>query len=124
MPVAAWVCGRSFSGIAGSNSAEVWIFVSCECCVLSGWGDPSFSGNLSSTCECVCVCVCVSLGVTSCNNNPPDLQREGRRSKLLTLTGSQQTVIYIRLRTAGITLFTSNSHCTCRFIFISSLYVT
>ena len=57
--MAAWVCGRSFAGIAVSSSAEVQIVFSCECCVLSGRTDPSFSGNLPSTCEYVCVCVCV-----------------------------------------------------------------
>jgi hypothetical protein len=30
-------------------------------------------------CVCVCVCVCVSLSVVRCNNNPPHLQREGRK---------------------------------------------
>jgi hypothetical protein len=37
----AWVCGRSYAGIAGSNSAgqgveggEAGMSVSCECCVL------------------------------------------------------------------------------------------
>jgi len=31
-----WVCGRSLDGIAGSNPAGgAWIFVFCECCMLS-----------------------------------------------------------------------------------------
>jgi hypothetical protein len=42
MPVAArsnaWVCGRSFAGIPGSDHAGAWMSVSCECCVLSGRG--------------------------------------------------------------------------------------
>ena len=42
MPVAArskaWVCGCSLAGIAGSNPARTWMFVSCKRCVLSGRG--------------------------------------------------------------------------------------
>ena len=34
----AWVCGRSFAGIVGSNPGGAWMFVWCECCVLSGRG--------------------------------------------------------------------------------------
>ena len=34
---AAWVCGRSIPGIAGSNPVGV-MDVCCECCVLSGRG--------------------------------------------------------------------------------------
>jgi len=34
----AWFCGSSLAGIAGSNRAGTWIFVSCGCCVLSGRG--------------------------------------------------------------------------------------
>ena len=40
----AWVCGRSVSGIAGSNSGRLvgvgraWMSVFSECCVLSGRG--------------------------------------------------------------------------------------
>jgi len=41
IPVAArskaWVCGRTLAGIAGSNTDD-GIYVSCECCVLSGRG--------------------------------------------------------------------------------------
>jgi hypothetical protein len=40
IPVAArskaWVCGRSFPGIVGSNPAGGGMDVCCECCVLSG----------------------------------------------------------------------------------------
>ena len=40
IPVAArskaWVYGLSLAGIAGSNPAGAWIFVSCKCCLLSG----------------------------------------------------------------------------------------
>jgi hypothetical protein len=39
VPVAArskaWVCGRLPAGIVGSNPAGAWMFVCCECCVLS-----------------------------------------------------------------------------------------
>jgi hypothetical protein len=42
VPVAArskaWLCGRSLAGIVGSNTLGTWMFVSCECCVLSGRG--------------------------------------------------------------------------------------
>jgi len=31
-------CGRSLAGIAVSSYAGVWMFVCCECCVLSGRG--------------------------------------------------------------------------------------
>jgi len=31
----AWVYSRSLAGIAGSNTAGAWVFVSCECRVLS-----------------------------------------------------------------------------------------
>ena len=35
----AWVCGRPFAGVAGSNSTvEARMCVSLECCVLSGRG--------------------------------------------------------------------------------------
>ena len=40
IPVAArskaLVCGRSPAGIAGSNPVGAWMFVCCECCVMSG----------------------------------------------------------------------------------------
>jgi hypothetical protein len=32
----AWVFNRLLAGIAGTNPAEAWVSVSCECCVLSG----------------------------------------------------------------------------------------
>jgi hypothetical protein len=42
VPVAArskaWVCGPSPAEILGSNSTGAWVFVRCECCVLSGRG--------------------------------------------------------------------------------------
>jgi len=31
-----WVCGRPLAGTAGSNPAEAWRSVCCECCVLLG----------------------------------------------------------------------------------------
>ena len=34
----AWVCGRLLAGIVGSNPAGAWLFVSCECRVLSARG--------------------------------------------------------------------------------------
>ena len=34
----AQVCGRSPAEIVGSNPTGAWIFVCCECCVLSGRG--------------------------------------------------------------------------------------
>ena len=40
VPVAArskeWVCWRSLGELVGSNPTGAWIFVCCECCVLSG----------------------------------------------------------------------------------------
>jgi hypothetical protein len=32
------VCGRSLAGIAGQIPPDAWLFVSCECCMLSGRG--------------------------------------------------------------------------------------
>ena len=34
----AWVCGRSPAEIVGSIPPEAWMYVSCECCVLSDRG--------------------------------------------------------------------------------------
>jgi hypothetical protein len=54
----ACVCGRWFAGVAGSYTAGAWMFVSCECCVLSGRGlcdGPIFRQEESHR---VCVCVC------------------------------------------------------------------
>jgi len=34
-PSKVWVYGCSLAGIASSNPATAWMFVSCECCVLS-----------------------------------------------------------------------------------------
>ena len=33
-----WVSGRSLAGIAGSNPGGAWMYVSSECCVVSGRG--------------------------------------------------------------------------------------
>jgi len=59
----AWVCCRSFAGMAVSNPAGS-MDVCFECCVLSGRGlcdglitRPDESHQV---CVCVCVCVCVS----------------------------------------------------------------
>ena len=62
----ACVCGRSLAGIAGSNTAEAWMSVPCQCYVLSGRG--LYDGPipvLGSTTECVFV----SFSVIRCNNN-------------------------------------------------------
>ena len=55
------VCGRSLSGIAGSDPAGAWTLVCCECWVLSGTGlgvaaDHSSRGVLPSV---VCLSVIV-----------------------------------------------------------------
>jgi len=58
----ACVCGRWLAGFAGSNPAGAWMFVSCECCVLSGRGvcnGPICRQEESYRCVCVCVFVCV-----------------------------------------------------------------
>ena len=34
----AWVCGHSPAEFVGSNPTGAWMFVCCECCVLSGRG--------------------------------------------------------------------------------------
>jgi hypothetical protein len=52
------VCGLSTAGIVGSNPAGAWMFVCCECCVLSGrslrHADPSSRGVLPTVmCHCV-----------------------------------------------------------------------
>ena len=39
----AWVCGRSLTGIVGSNPSG-GMDVCCECCVLSGRGKRSLRG--------------------------------------------------------------------------------
>ena len=36
--IEAWVCGRSLAGIVVRILPQARIFVSCECCVLSGGG--------------------------------------------------------------------------------------
>ena len=66
VPVAAlskaWVCGRSSAEIAGSNPAGTWVFVCCDCCVLSSKSvrraDHSSRGILPSV---VCLSVIVNL---------------------------------------------------------------
>jgi len=65
MPVAtlskASFCGRSLVGIARSNPAVAWFFLSCVCCVFSGTGlcDRPIPRPEESQHVCVCVCVCV-----------------------------------------------------------------
>ena len=34
----AWVCSRSFAENVSLNPADAWMFLSCECCVLSSRG--------------------------------------------------------------------------------------
>jgi hypothetical protein len=50
----AWVCGRSISGILGSNPTGRMIYISCELCVVSyrylRWADHSSRGVLPSEC--------------------------------------------------------------------------
>jgi hypothetical protein len=36
--IKAWICGRSLAGVAGSNTAQTWLYLSCNSCVLSGRG--------------------------------------------------------------------------------------
>jgi hypothetical protein len=53
-----------------------WMFVSCECCVLSGRGlcDGPIPRLEESYRVCVCVCVRVSLIVIKGNSDPLHLQ--------------------------------------------------
>ena len=53
----AWVCGRSLTGIAGSNPSKAWMFVSFECCVVSSRG--LFVELVTPSWESYRVCVCV-----------------------------------------------------------------
>jgi len=48
----AWVCGSPLAGMAGSNSAGAWVFVSCECRLLPGWADHSISPTGCGVSEC------------------------------------------------------------------------
>ena len=34
----AWVCGRSTTEIVGSKPPGAWMYLYCQCCVLSGKG--------------------------------------------------------------------------------------
>jgi hypothetical protein len=51
----AWACGRSIAGIAGSNSAEGWIFVACVFCVGSSLFDEQITRAKKSCRACVCL---------------------------------------------------------------------
>ena len=53
----ALACGRSLAGIEGSNPAGAWMFVCCECCVLSG--KVNCDGPIPRPEESHRVCVCV-----------------------------------------------------------------
>ena len=63
VPVAArskaYVCGRWLAEIVGSNPTGAWIFVCCDCCVLSGRGlcDELITHSEESFRLC-CVVVC------------------------------------------------------------------
>jgi hypothetical protein len=65
IPVAAqskaWVSGRLYAGILGSNPARTWMTVYCEGCVLLSRRRCVGLITISEgTTECsVCVCVCV-----------------------------------------------------------------
>jgi hypothetical protein len=50
----AWVCGRSLSGIVGSNPPRAWMSVSSECCVLSVWSLVQKSPIECGASECDC----------------------------------------------------------------------
>jgi hypothetical protein len=55
----AWVCGRSVVGIVRSNPAGAWVYVSHECCALSGRGLSNGRSTFQkSPTECVCVAEC------------------------------------------------------------------
>jgi hypothetical protein len=56
-----------------------WMFVCCECCVLSGRGLCDVLILHPGESYRVCMCVCVSTCVTRCNPNPLHLHRVGRR---------------------------------------------
>jgi hypothetical protein len=63
IPVAAqskaWVSGRSLAGIVGSNTAGSWMYVSCECCVLSSTDHcdgPIQKSSIESVYECIVEC--------------------------------------------------------------------
>jgi len=53
-------CGRSLAGIARSNPAGAWMFVCCECCVLSGRGlCDELITRPEEAYQLYCVIVCV-----------------------------------------------------------------
>ena len=68
-PISTWlvsrsearVCGRSLLGLRVRIPSGAWMFVCCDCCVLScrGLCDGSIPrpGDSYWLCECVCVCV-------------------------------------------------------------------
>jgi len=55
----AWVCGRSLPGLTGSNPAGTWMFVSCECRVLSGTGLCVMLISLPGESYRMCACLCM-----------------------------------------------------------------
>jgi hypothetical protein len=56
----AWVCSRWLAGIVGPNAARAWMYLSCECCVLSGRGlcDELITRSEESYRLCVRLVVC------------------------------------------------------------------
>jgi len=63
IPVAAqskaWVSGSTLAGIAGSNPAGAWMYVSSDCCVLSGRGlcdGPIQKSSIESVYVCIIEC--------------------------------------------------------------------
>jgi hypothetical protein len=81
IPVAArseaWICGRSLAGIVVSIPPWAWMFVSCECCVLSDRGLCDWP--ILRPEEFYGACVCVSWSVIRCNNISLYLQWVGRQ---------------------------------------------
>jgi hypothetical protein len=77
-PISTWlasrskscVCDRSLAGIAGSNPVGVWMFVCCDCCVLSGKG--LCDGPIPPPGDSYRLCVCHR--VIKCNSSPLHLQ--------------------------------------------------
>jgi hypothetical protein len=56
----AWVCDRWLVGIAVSNLAELWMSVSCDCCVLSVTDLCDWTITRPEESYWLCVCVCVT----------------------------------------------------------------
>ena len=77
----AWVCGRSPAEIVGSNSAGAWMFVWCECCVLSGRGlCDELITRPGESYRLWCVVVC-DLEASRMRRSWPALGRSATRKK-------------------------------------------